>query len=167
MVKMFIFEWYINDINVNDQYAAYLVTADRLKLKVPDIFWSGSNFPESSDRLILSATTFPAFRPFSAKATPLDCRQNSLEVWGKMNYGKSVISGKKLAEVLVHWVREFHQMPSTKYKTRALFFGIRHIRLYSMLSWGGSGETLCPKHHHLWAFLHSGQRLWCVLNAAS
>ena len=45
-----------------------------------------------------------------------------------MNYRKSVISGKKLAEVLVHWVREFHQMPSTKYKTQALFFGIQHIR---------------------------------------
>ena len=67
MVKMFIFEWYKNDINVNDQYAAYLVYADRLQLKVPDIFWLGSNFPESIDRLILSATTFPAFRPFLAQ----------------------------------------------------------------------------------------------------
>ena len=59
-----------------------------------------------------------------------------------MNYGKSVISGKKLAEVLVHLVREFHQMPSSKEKPGVIF----RDSTYTYVQHVVMSETLCPKH---------------------
>ena len=97
----------------------------------------------------------------------------------KMNYRKSVISGKKLAEVLVHLVREFHHMPSTKEKTGVIFRDSTYTS-YSMLSSGGS-ETQPPlydppgssksydaalsTHQSLWPECRNAHRWWCCVRA--
>ena len=87
----------------------------------------------------------------------------------------SVISGKRLAEVLVHLVREYHQMPSSKEKPGVIFRDLTYT-LYSMLSSGGS-ETQAPSlrppdssksydaalstHQSLWPECRNAHR-WCA-----